>query len=184
MVLVPVGHLSDNENDSKDWDAVLKRARQAVIDVISERLGVENFGDLIESEEVNTPATWRDRFGLWKGSALGLTHSIFQVVWFRPSNQHRLFKNLYFVGASTHPGTGVPVILSGARALSKVICADAKDCKSGQDIGTAVYNGPVIVMFAFFLICGIVFQIYRISLLLPSASEELQHIFGVIFGKQ
>jgi phytoene desaturase (3,4-didehydrolycopene-forming) len=71
MVLVPVGHLSDNENDAKDWDSVLKRARQAVIDVISERLGIENFADMIESEEVNTPSSWRDKFGLWKGSALG-----------------------------------------------------------------------------------------------------------------
>ncbi|KAI8895642.1 beta-carotene [Globomyces pollinis-pini] len=130
MVLCPVGHLNDDKVTELEWQDRIQRAKLAIINVISKRLNIPNFESLIESEVINTPQSWKEKFNLWNGSALGLNHNIFQVCWFRPSNQHRLYKNVYFVGASTHPGnfmfrliigTGVPIILCGARNVSKLI---------------------------------------------------------------
>ncbi|KAJ2994144.1 hypothetical protein HDV02_001841 [Globomyces sp. JEL0801] len=121
MVLCPVGHLNDDKVTELEWEDRIQRAKLAIINVISKRLNIPNFESLIESEVINTPQSWKEKFNLWNGSALGLNHNIFQVCWFRPSNQHRLYKNVYFVGASTHPGTGVPIILCGARNVSKLI---------------------------------------------------------------
>ena len=59
--------------------------------------------------------------------AFGLAHPISQLVRFRPPNRDASLKNLYFVGASTSPGNGVPLVLTGARMLSQRILAENKE---------------------------------------------------------
>ncbi|KAJ3285628.1 hypothetical protein HK104_009388 [Borealophlyctis nickersoniae] len=76
---------------------------------------------MIEVEDVNGPVEWEEKFGLWNGSALGMSHEMFQVTWFRPSTRHAVYGNLFFVGASTHPGTGVPIVLCGAKLVAQQI---------------------------------------------------------------
>jgi phytoene desaturase (3,4-didehydrolycopene-forming) len=122
MILCPVGHLL--EGDERDWNQIRDRARQFVIQVLSKKLNIPDFAELIETEQTNTPHSWQDKFNLWRGSALGLSHNIFQVCWFRPSPRHQKYRNMYFVGASTHPGTGVPIVLCGARVLAETIEKD------------------------------------------------------------
>jgi phytoene desaturase (3,4-didehydrolycopene-forming) len=99
--------------------------------------------------------TWligREKFNLDRGGILGLSHSFFNVLSFRPSTQHPTIDNCYFVGASTHPGksrydssaplllfifcstidanspsgTGVPICLAGARVTAEQILSKAK----------------------------------------------------------
>jgi len=120
VVLVPVGHISNVPNI--DFDQHVKRAREHVIDTIEKRLKISNFRSMIDHEIVNDPRTWQNEFNLWKGSILGLSHSLLQVLWFRPSMKCKLFENLYFVGASVQPGTGVPIVLCGAKLLEKQLC--------------------------------------------------------------
>ncbi|XP_060860648.1 uncharacterized protein LOC132938014 [Metopolophium dirhodum] len=120
VVLVPVGHISNVPNN--DFDKLVKKARKQVIDTIEKRLKISNFRSMIGHEKVNDPRTWENEFNLWKGSILGLSHTFLQVVWFRPSLKCNIFKNLYFVGASAHPGTGVPVVLCGAKLLENQLC--------------------------------------------------------------
>ncbi|VVC39977.1 Carotenoid/retinoid oxidoreductase,Amine oxidase,FAD/NAD(P)-binding domain [Cinara cedri] len=120
VVLVPVGHISNNPDI--DFDKLIKRAREQVIDTIETRLKISNFKNKINHEIINDPRSWQNEFNLWKGSILGLTHSLFQVLWFRPSIKCKIFKNLYFVGASVQPGTGVPIVLCGAKLLEKQLC--------------------------------------------------------------
>ncbi|KAF7990689.1 hypothetical protein HCN44_000494 [Aphidius gifuensis] len=120
VVLVPVGHLTNNPNIN--FDDIVNTARQQVIEIMEKRLKITNLRSLIEHEIVNDPRTWQSEFNLWKGSILGLSHSMFQVLWFRPSLKCKIFNNLYFVGASVQPGTGVPIILYGAKLLEKKIC--------------------------------------------------------------
>ena len=62
----------------------------------------------IKFEETYTPLSWRKRYNLMNGSTHGLSHTLTQMAYFRPSNRLPRYQNLYFVGASTHPGTGVP----------------------------------------------------------------------------
>ncbi|XP_022173205.1 phytoene desaturase-like [Myzus persicae] len=120
VVLVPVGHITNVSNI--DFDQLVKKARENVIDTMEKRLKISNFRNLIDHEIVNDPRTWQNKFNLWKGSILGLSHSLFQVLWFRPSLKCKIFENLYFVGASVQPGTGVPIVLCGAKLLEKQLC--------------------------------------------------------------
>ena len=51
----------------------------------------------------------------------GLSHNFWQVGYLRPHNRHKKYKNLYFAGASTHPGTGLPIVLLSARLTTERI---------------------------------------------------------------
>ena len=63
-------------------------------------------------------------YNLTKGSTLGLAHNMLQMTYFRPQNRHHKFQNLYFVGASTHPGSGVPIVLISSRHTSDHVIRD------------------------------------------------------------
>jgi phytoene dehydrogenase-like protein len=56
-----------------------------------------------------------------KGSTHGLSHRLTQMAYFRPSNRHPRYQNLYFVGASTHPGTGMPTAMVSGRLVAERI---------------------------------------------------------------
>lgn len=144
VVLVPVGHIVESNKDR--FDELIKKARSQVIQLIEERLKIKNFADLIEGEMVNDPRTWREKFNLWQGSILGLAHSIPQVLFFRPSTRSHLFKNLYFVGASAHPGTGVPIVLCGAKLAERQILGDLGIIEKKND------DIQIFVQFALFFI--------------------------------
>lgn len=62
-----------------------------------------------------------------RGATHGLQHDLLQMAYLRPQNRHHLYHNLYFVGASTHPGTGLPTVLISARLCSERVLEDAKD---------------------------------------------------------
>jgi len=78
----------------------------------------------IKFEETYTPLSWRKRYNLVNGSTHGLSHTLTQMAYFRPSNRHARYQNLYFVGASTHPGTGVPTAMVSGRLVTERIMDD------------------------------------------------------------
>jgi phytoene desaturase len=119
--IVPVGHLSDD--GTQDWEARKERARTHVFRRLA-TLGITDLSDHIEFEASYTPVSWAERRNLAKGSTHGLSHTLTQMAWFRPSNRHRRFRNLYFAGASTHPGTGVPTAMVSGRMAAERIMAD------------------------------------------------------------
>lgn len=98
---MPISHIAPNNVDR--IDELIKSARANIIKIIETRLKISNFEELIETEIINDPRTWQSKFNLWKGSILGLSHNITQVLHMRPGTRSHLFKNLYFVGASAHP---------------------------------------------------------------------------------
>lgn len=122
VLLLPISHISStNENCLDEW---IKKSRARCIQIIEHRTGIVDFESMIETEVINDPRTWQSKFNLWKGAILGLSHSIPQVLRFRPSIRSDIFKNLYFVGASAHPGTGVPIVLCGAKLAQQQILTD------------------------------------------------------------
>lgn len=132
IVLVPVGHLlrsKGNEDEvtaeEQDWPALIAKAREAVLRTISARTGCEPLDKYIVDEMYNTPYTWEEKFNLDKGAILGLSHNFLNVLCFRPSVRAKGLKNAYFVGASTYPGTGVPIVLAGAKITTEEILKDA-----------------------------------------------------------
>ena len=118
-VLVPVGHL--DARSEQDWDAMIERARETVLKRLANEMGATDLKAHIKFEIVYQPKVWKERFNLEKGSAFGLSHNFTQVGYLRPQNRHRQYKNLYFAGASTHPGTGLPIVLLSAKLTTQRI---------------------------------------------------------------
>mmetsp|Transcript_16493 Transcript_16493/g.15815 ORF Transcript_16493/g.15815 Transcript_16493/m.15815 type:complete len:582 (+) Transcript_16493:95-1840(+) len=129
-ILVPVPPLPKaNEGHYLDISIV----RQAVIDRLQEmeyassNLTPRNpicIADHIVSEQIREPEKWQEEFGLFRGSAFGLAHSIDQLNVLRPRLRHPVIKNLFRAGASTRPGNGVPLVMIGARLTSEAILRD------------------------------------------------------------
>ena len=116
--IVPVGHLS--ENGEQNWNDLRDKAREYVFQRLR-ILGITDIEANIKFEETYSPPMWRKRYNLMKGSIHGLSHTLNQLAYFRPSNRHPRYKNLYFVGASTHPGTGIPTAMLSGRFVSERI---------------------------------------------------------------
>ncbi|KAI4253071.1 MAG: hypothetical protein LQ352_003915 [Teloschistes flavicans] len=131
VVLVPVGHLLDDRQgigrkgltveSKQDWEAMVAKARHTVFSTIEARTGAQDLHGALVKEMVNTPQSWKDVFNLDKGAILGLSHSFFNVLSFRPKTKHPSIDRLHFVGASAHPGTGVPIVLAGAKITSEQV---------------------------------------------------------------
>ena len=115
---VPVGHL--DERGEQDWRLLRDEAREAVF-ARARLLGVTDLDQHIKFEVSYTPLSWRKRYNLVKGATHGLSHTLMQLGYLRPRNRHARYRNLYFVGASTHPGTGVPTALVSARLVARRI---------------------------------------------------------------
>jgi phytoene desaturase len=78
-------------------------------------------GENIVTSKIMTPLDFRDRLLSQDGAAFGVEPILTQSAWFRPHNQSEDIENLFLVGASTHPGAGLPGVLSSARVLEKVL---------------------------------------------------------------
>jgi phytoene desaturase len=127
FVLVPAGHLS--KAAEQDWPALRQQARSAVL----RRLKDAGMPDLVEHlkfEISYTPRNWQSLYNLAKGSAFGLSHNFLQVGYMRPHNRHKRYRNLYFVGSSTHPGTGLPMTLLSARLVTERILDEAREAQA------------------------------------------------------
>ena len=118
-VIVPVGHF--DEQNPQDWDGLKKMVRSEVL----KRLKAEGFTDLEEHlkfEVCYTPLAWKSIYNVSRGSVFGsIGHTIMQMGYFRPHNRHDHYRNLYFVGGSTHPGNGVPLVLLSAKLTAERI---------------------------------------------------------------
>jgi phytoene desaturase len=122
-VLVPVGHLDIRAE--QDWEALVNRARETVFARLAKELDADDLREHIKFEIAYQPKVWKERFNLEKGAAFGLSHNFWQVGYLRPQNRHKKYKNLYFAGASTHPGTGLPIVLLSARLTTERILKEA-----------------------------------------------------------
>ncbi len=116
-ILVPVANLENNKEDISEYEA---RLRRVVFDKISNKLG-SRLEDLIEVEHRFYPKDFIERYNIKYGATFGLAHNLMQSAFFRPSNFDRKIKNLYFVGASTQPGGGLPVVIAGSRIVADLI---------------------------------------------------------------
>jgi phytoene desaturase len=115
-VLSPVPHLDGDT----DWTTAAEPYRRA----IARHLGETVLPDLerhIVTSRLMTPIDFRDRLSAHAGAAFGLAPALTQSAWFRPHNRSEEVDGLYLVGAGTHPGAGVPGVLSSARVLDTVV---------------------------------------------------------------
>jgi phytoene desaturase len=122
VVGIPAGCIDNSV--PQDWDAIRDRMRRVVLKRLR-AIGIEDLAEHIKFEATSTPHDWHHRLNLVKGSTHGLNHNLLQLGYLRPRNRHQQYRNLYFVGASTHPGTGLPSVLVSARLAAERILKEA-----------------------------------------------------------
>ncbi|MDA8585502.1 phytoene desaturase [Rhodobacteraceae bacterium] len=116
-VLSPVPHLGwDTAVDWKTEEPIYRAKVAAEIAKI-----MPGFQDDIVTETVFTPETFRDRYLSPHGCGFSLEPRILQSAWFRPHNVSEEARGLYLVGAGTHPGAGLPGVVSSAEVLAKLV---------------------------------------------------------------
>ena len=118
FILCPVPDL----RYKSDWSDKEELADNIITD-FSERVGFDVKANLM-TKTILTPVDWEKSFNLYRGSGLGLAHDLNQVGAFRPRNKDEHFPNLYYVGASTTPGTGLPMVVIGSKLVTERINND------------------------------------------------------------
>jgi phytoene desaturase len=115
-VLSPVPHL----DSGTDWRAAAEPYRQRIAAHLEATL-LPGLGRHIVTSRLMTPQDFQDRLLSVRGAAFGLEPVLTQSAWFRPHNRSEDVRNLFIVGAGTHPGAGLPGVLSSARILDTVV---------------------------------------------------------------
>ncbi|UCG35222.1 MAG: phytoene desaturase [Candidatus Omnitrophota bacterium] len=115
-VLVPVPNLEGGTDASMSE----QKLREHVFSVLNKNLGT-NIEDLIEVQHTFYPRDFITRYNIKYGATFGLSHNLMQSAFFRPSNLDRRIKNLYYTGASTQPGGGLPVVIASSRIVADLV---------------------------------------------------------------
>lgn len=116
-VLSPVPHLG--WKDAVDWQREEPIYREKVAAVLEGMM--PGFRERISTELVFTPETFRERYLSPHGAGFSIEPRILQSAWFRPHNVSEEARGLYLVGAGTHPGAGLPGVVSSAEVLGKLV---------------------------------------------------------------
>lgn len=115
FVLVPIA--AGLEHD----DELLKKYADFTIAQMSDYMDIPNLKERIIYQRIYAVNDFIKDYNSFKGSALGLSHSLSQTAIFRPNNINKKVKNLYYVGAGTNPGIGMPICLISAELVYKRI---------------------------------------------------------------
>lgn len=115
-VLAPVPNLKSGT----DWQSQAESYRARIERRLEETV-LPGLGQAIVSSRYLTPLDFQNRLSSVNGAAFALEPQLFQSAWFRPHNRSEEVTGLYLVGAGTHPGAGLPGVLSSARVLDKIV---------------------------------------------------------------
>jgi phytoene desaturase len=120
--LAPVAHLGKAK---VDWDGAFgQQFADAILDEVEARVLPGLKANLATSFHY-TPADFGRDLSAHLGSAFSLEPVLWQSAWFRAHNRDDVISNLYFVGAGTHPGAGIPGVVGSAKATAKLMLEDA-----------------------------------------------------------
>jgi phytoene desaturase len=114
--LAPVPH----QGSGVDWTERAEPFRRAVQRRLETTL-LPELGEHLVTSRVTTPLHFAQRLSSEQGAAFGLAPTLMQSAWFRPHNRSEDVRGLYLVGAGTHPGAGLPGVLSSARVLDRLL---------------------------------------------------------------
>lgn len=116
-LLIPVPNLEDNK---ENFEMHKLRLRKIVFDKINKVCGCD-LDKLVEIEHHFYPQDFTGRYNIKFGATFGLAHNLTQSAFFRPVNFDSKIKNLYYVGASTQPGGGLPIVIASSRIAADLI---------------------------------------------------------------
>lgn len=128
-VLAPVPNLQADV----DWSVEAPRYRDKILNHLEHEFGMEGLQTNLEVCEMFTPRDFESQRNNYLGAAWGLEPRLTQSASFRPGNRSDDVKGLYLVGASTHPGAGVPGVMLSAEATEQAIIEDQGIIKSARE---------------------------------------------------
>ena len=118
-VLAPVPNLKQDI----DWATEGGPYADRILDALEQRL-LPGLRESLVTQRIFSPADFKGELNAHLGSAFSLEPILTQSAYFRTHNRDDVIRNLYFVGAGTHPGAGVPGVVGSAKATASVILAD------------------------------------------------------------
>ncbi len=119
-VLIPVPHLGAGI----DWSREAAPFRDRILEFLEKDFGMTDLRANIDVLEMFTPADFQTELLSHQGNAFSIEPRLTQSAYFRPHNRSEDIRGLYFVGAGTHPGGGVPGVLLSAEATEKLVLED------------------------------------------------------------
>jgi phytoene desaturase len=138
-VLLPVPNLRSGD----DWEARGPELRGRIVRFLEEDFGLDGLSGSIAVEHAFTPADFAARLGAADGNAFGIEPTLFQSAYFRQPNRDRTVSGLYYAGAGTHPGGGIPGVLLTAEVTGELIRRDARSGRIHASSGANPYRGTV-----------------------------------------
>lgn len=124
-VLAPVPHLGAHV----DWRVTAKPYRDTIVRFLEDRYLPDLSRSIIAEHHID-PLHFEGELNSYLGAAFSFQPTLTQSAWFRPHNRSEDFDNLYFVGAGTHPGAGLPGVLSSAVIAERLIGSAETDAAS------------------------------------------------------
>jgi phytoene desaturase len=125
--VAPDGHgsfyvlaLVPNLDGGDDWGARGDAYRDRIIETLERRFLPGLAANIVVEHRIDPPH-FRDTLNSYKGAAFAAQPRLFQSAWLRPHNRSDSVRDLYFVGAGTHPGAGVPAVLSSGKIAARLI---------------------------------------------------------------
>ncbi|MEM7256016.1 MAG: phytoene desaturase [Pseudomonadota bacterium] len=115
-VLAPVPHLESGT----DWNTEAEKYRRSIEQFLCATV-LPGLADHVVTSRMLTPLDFKHRLNSMHGAAFSLQPTLLQTGWFRPHNRAEDIEHLYLVGAGTHPGAGIPGVVSSARVLDEVV---------------------------------------------------------------
>ena len=102
------------------WENVREEYKQRIYSFLQEHY-LPDLQQNIIAEHMIDPLHFQSTLNSYKGAAFAMQPTLLQSAYFRPHNKSEEFENLYFVGAGTHPGAGVPAVLSSGKIVAELI---------------------------------------------------------------
>ena len=115
-VLSPVPHLGADI----DWTRAAKPYRDAIMQFLEDNYLPDLQANIVAEHYID-PLHFQGTLNSHLGAAFSVQPTLTQSAWFRPHNRSEDFENLYFVGAGTHPGAGLPGVLSSSKIVEQLI---------------------------------------------------------------
>ncbi len=115
FVLVPIASGLEIDESQKEEYA------DSILEIMEREMNLPNLREKIEFQRIYTVSDFATDYHSYRGSALGLAHTIWQTAIFRPNNFSKKVKDLYYVGAGTNPGIGTQICLISAELVYKRI---------------------------------------------------------------
>jgi phytoene desaturase len=103
-----------------DWKSLGPEYRDRIIDFLEEKY-LPGLRENIEVDHYIDPFHFRDTLNSHKGAGFATVPVLSQTAYLRPLNKSKRYDDLYFVGAGTHPGAGVPAVISSGKIAAELI---------------------------------------------------------------